>query len=267
MSKSTTSLDASKIFSASEEEQKQFIEEFYIQEGHSWQTLAELCNTYPNKLRRLAKALGYDSRSRSEAQKNALSMGHAEHPTEGKERPEEVKIKISEQVHEQWKALPDEEKERRQELSKKHWEEMPESKKQDMRTKASKAVRQAAVKGSKLEHYIFNALLAEGFKVQFHKMQMIKNEKLEIDMVLPELNIAIEIDGPNHFEPIWGEKTFNQTKKADNQKDGLLLGLGYTIIRVRTPKSRSEVHKRKVLNNLLDTIKNVNPKKPGVIKI
>ena len=86
------------------------------------------------------------------------------------------------------------------------WEDMTPAERTKNQSKAYKAIRKASEEGSKLERYLFAGLLKDGYRVNFHVEQKLSNQKLQIDMVIPTLKLAIEVDGPSHFEPIWGEK-------------------------------------------------------------
>ena len=46
------------------------------------------------------------------------------------------------------------------------------------------------------------------------------------------MGAAIEIDGPSHFLPIWGQAALNKTIKSDNEKNGLLRYHGIMVLRV-----------------------------------
>jgi very-short-patch-repair endonuclease len=100
-------------------------------------------------------------------------------------------------------------------------------------------------------------LLKNGYKVEFHKERLVRNERLQIDMILPEHNIAIEIDGPSHIRPVWGEENFERNKRSDDQKTGLLLGLGFTLIRLLQDSTLSNVRKNAYLNELLKVVESV----------
>ena len=54
----------------------------YRDENKSTYEIAELLNTYPNKIRRTLKKLGCELKDRSEAQRNALQTGRINHPTD-----------------------------------------------------------------------------------------------------------------------------------------------------------------------------------------
>ena len=57
--------------------------------------------------------------------------------------------------------------------------------------------------------------------IEYHKKGIVPNSNLEVDIYLPEMGAAIEIDGPSHFLPIWGEEALSKTIKSDNEKNGL----------------------------------------------
>jgi very-short-patch-repair endonuclease len=52
-------------------------------------------------------------------------------------------------------------------------------------------------------------------------------------MYIPSLKTIIEVDGPSHFLPIWGEEKLRKQIKADVNKTGLILSKGYVIIRIK----------------------------------
>ena len=117
--------------------------------------------------------------------------------------------------------------------SKSRWQEMSETEKEKMQSAAIKAIQIAGKEGSKLEKFLYEQLTTSGFKVEFHKKYLIQNENLEIDMYLPDLKTIIEVDGPSHFLPIWGEEKLQKQIKADFNKTGLILSKGFAIIRIK----------------------------------
>ena len=64
-------------------------------DGCSTIVLAKELDTYPKKIERILKRNGQSLRSKSESQALAIKEGRAKHPTEGSQRTEEQKIKIS----------------------------------------------------------------------------------------------------------------------------------------------------------------------------
>lgn len=246
-----------KFFQEDKDFRIDFYKENYYQLHKSWPEIAKMLNTYTNKVSRDATKLGIKTRPKSEAQTIALSNGNATHPTKGKKRTEQEKEKISETMSENWNNLPEKEKEKRAIKSKEIWEDKSEEEKEKFRKASIKAIHETSKTGSKLEKYILKGLIKNGYNVSFHKEQFTKREKLQIDLLLPELKIAIEIDGPSHFKNVWGEKALEKTKKSDEMKNGLIIGMGYTLIRVRQTKKLSQKYQKDILKMLIETIEKI----------
>lgn len=230
--------------------------------GRSTYDIAEELKTYPNKIRRILITEGETIRGKSAAQKQALATGRHKHPTKGKERPLSTREKISEKMHGYWVNLDDDTRAERVQQAKTQWENLPAADKELMRKSAARAVREAAKNGSKTEQFLLLTLRSAGYKVEFHKENFISNERLQVDLFLTELNVAIEIDGPAHFFPIWGEESLERHIKADEQKTGLLLDAGFTLIRVKhLAKSISEKYKREVASKIVSILEDIKGKK------
>mgnify|MGYP001199210125 CR=1 FL=1 len=204
----------------------------YLNNNKSTIQLAKELDTYPNKIKRILQKHGHGRRSRSEGQIAALEAGRAKHPTLGKERTKEEKISISKGVEKNWDNMP---KDKRKQISadaKKRWDKIPPTKKREMQEMAGRALRQASIDGSKAEKSLKEKLEENGYTVVLHKKNLIPGQ-YEIDLFLPELKTIIEIDGPQHFLPIWGEDKLQQVIKSDETKNGLLLSHGYCVIRIK----------------------------------
>lgn len=245
-----------------EDEQIVFIKELYIKYNLSYPEIAKIAGTYANKIRRIACKAGIKSRTKSNAQKVALSTGRHIHPTKGKKHSDDSKIKISEAMATNWDALTETERTRRSQVARDQWESMSDEEQQEFRRLASNAVREAAKHGSKLEHYLMTELIGLGYRVEFHKEHMVKNDRLQVDLFIPKLNTAIEVDGPSHFRPIWGNDVLAKNKRADAQKDGLLLGSGFCVIRIRQNKGLSQKYKRDLLSMLVETLVKIEKQFP-----
>jgi len=232
----------------------------YVQKKKSFPEIAEQVNTYPNKLRRDAKNMKIAIRSKSEAQKNALHSGRTIHPTEGKERDEVTKIKISEKRAEAWSEVSTSERKKVSERVQKQWQAMSVEDRKKFRQKATTAILDASKTGSKLEKYLFEALVNDGYYVEFHKEHLLAKNRLHIDLFLPTINVAIEVDGPSHFLPIWGQKTLTRNQKADAAKNGLLIGKGLKVVRIKQLKQLTEKYKRDTKNNLLVVLEQITNK-------
>lgn len=212
---------------------KEFIIDEYINQNKSTYEIAQELSTYPNKIRRALNTLGVELRDRSDAQTVAIQSGRHEHPTRGKKRTEAEKIAISDGMANFWDNMEEKERKRRSNISKKQWEEMSESDKANLRKLAAEAVRKASKEGSKIEKFIYKGLTNAGYDVIFHQRGLIANEKMEVDLFVSSLKTAIEIDGPAHFLPIWGEVNLQKHIRADAQKAGLLINRGYVVLRVK----------------------------------
>lgn len=241
----------------------EIINKLYLIEKKSFADIASIYDTYPNKVRRDAKALGIKIRDKSEAQKNALKAGKSKHPTKGKKRDDSTKAKIGQSVLKSWDNLDEKELQRRRRNSKKQWEKMSEDEKAQMTKLANDAVRAASKTGSKLEKYLFNRLLEAGYKVDFHKEQSLLNTRLQIDLFLPTINTAIEVDGPSHFLPVWGDDTLKRNKKYDNKKQGLILGKGLVLIRIKQKKDFSKSRGDLIFDQLINMINTIRQNFPS----
>jgi len=247
----------------SDYDKKNIIEKLYTQEGLSFGNIAEQLGTYSNRIRRDAIKYQINIRNKSQAQSNAIKTGAHKHPTKGTERSEDTKNKIGKSVMKAWDNLDDKELEKRKKRSKQLWNKLSDDEKQHRLNLANQAVRTSSKVGSKLEHFLLEQLVSDGYKVDFHKEQILTNTKLQIDLFLPTMNIAIEVDGPSHFLPVWGEDTLAKNQKYDKKKTGLILGKGLKLIRVKQThdfsKSRAFVLYDKLVK-AIDKIENSTKK-------
>ena len=245
---------------------KELIIDRYVSQEKSTYEIAQEIGTYPNKIRRTLNTLGVPLRDRSSAQTVAIKQGRHEHPTRGKKRTESEKIAISNGMSSFWGNMEEEERDRRSQLSKKQWEEMSDEDKANLRKLAAEAVRKASKEGSKIEKFIYKGLTEAGYQTIFHKKGLVSNQNMEIDIFLPTLKIAIEVDGPAHFLPIWGEASL-QHIRADAQKAGLLISSGYAIVRVKNlTKNVSNKHMRDALDKVMATVAQIEAKFPPKTK-
>ena len=231
-------------------------------ENFSTYSIAKELETYPKKIERILKKNGIKLRSKSEAQALAIKSGRAKHPTEGKERSEEQKLKISEGKAKHWKSMSKEDREAVSNAAKERWGNIPPDKLREMRESAGRALRLTTTEGSKAEKSLKKNLEAEGFEVVLHKKNLIQG-KYEIDLFLPEIKTIIEIDGPQHFKPIFGEVKLQKTIKQDTIKNGLLVAAGYCVIRVKYMcKHLSQSVERKLWSLVSEEVGKIKDKFP-----
>jgi len=227
--------------------------------GYSSYQMAEELNTYSTRILRALEFLGktihgdakYYKRDYSESQKLAIENGRSVHPTKGKKLDKKHKAKIGESRSKAYHSLSDEEKEKISQISKDGWKALGKAKQEEIRLLALQAVREASRNGSKTEKHISNGLRKAGYTVEFHKTGLVPGSSLEVDLFLPEIKTAIEIDGPGHFLPIWGDEKLHKQQSADTVKQGILLNNGYTILRIRQIDKSISLTK---MNYLLDSI-------------
>ncbi len=243
------------------------IKKLYIDNGMSFAEIAKKYDTYANKIRRDAVRFNIPIRNKSEAQKNVLSAGKAQHPTKGKNRTEEEKNKISRGVYNSWDKISDAERNRRKLESKKRWDKLDDKKKENMLFAAHAAVRKSSVEGSKLEKFLLTELIDNNYRVEFHKEQILASTKLQIDIFLPEENTAIEVDGPSHFEPVWGQDSLNKNKKYDNKKTGLILGKGMKLIRIKQTSDFSKARANLLSEKLMKVLEDIGNSKDNLFQI
>jgi very-short-patch-repair endonuclease len=251
-----------KYDSLDDKNKEQLISVLYQEHGWSYAQIAKEADTYANRIRRDAKRFGVPARDKSQAQKAALESGRHPHPTKGVGHSDEAKLKISDSVANVWDDMPKKERNRRRKQAKELWDKKSPEEIKAFREAAGEGVRRAAKEGSALEQYLLRSLIGVGYKVEFHKEQWVIKERLQIDLYLPEENIAIEVDGPSHFEDIWGADQLQKNQQRDAIKTGLLLERGVCIIRVRQKQSLSQRYKREILAELLDALEQVTEKKP-----
>lgn len=214
-------MDASKII------------ELYVEQKLSTKAIAERYNTYPNKIRRLLESNGIEIRNKSQAQKQALKNGSAVHPTKGKKRSEEAKDKISSSLEKHWDSMSKTERDRRSSIAKKNWDKLSESERKEIQRKGSDALRDTIRDGSKAERSLLDNLKNAGYNVELHKKGLISGEKYEMDLYLPDIDTIIEVDGPQHFMPVFGEKHLREYVKHDAIKNGIMIKNGYCVIRIK----------------------------------
>lgn len=246
----------------SKQEKEKRIRQMYLEDKKSFADIAQEFNTYANRIRRDAVSFKIPIRNKAEAQSNALKSGKHKHPTKGQERTEQTKNKIGLSVLKSWEKLDEYEINKRKQKSLESWNNLDENTKKNIIKKANDAVRVASKTGSKLEKFLLERLINDGHKVDFHKEQTLSNTKLQIDLFLPKINTAIEIDGPSHFLPVWGEDALNKNQKYDNKKQGLILGKGYVLVRIKQTKDFSKARALLIYSELSQLIDNITNKFP-----
>ena len=201
--------------------------------GKSIREIAKENDTYPNKVARLLKKSGVSMRSKEDAAKMAVSQGKIAPPMLGKKRTQEEKDNIGNKRAKKWQEMNIDQKDEFKKNAKDRWDAKSKEERTSMQKKAGEALRKASTEGSKTEKFLYEHLTKSGYDVTMHKVGLISGEKFEVDLYLPSMGVAIEIDGPQHFNPVFGQESLDRTIKYDAIKNGALLTKGLCVIRVK----------------------------------
>jgi hypothetical protein len=213
---------------------KRYLEREYVDKKRSTSSIAEQHSMYPNQIRRLLKKYGIAIRNSSQAQKNNIKQNG--HPMEGRPRTDEEKAKISAGIQSWWEGLgPDELKEIKElkrEVGLSNWKNMSQEAQIDMLKKMRTGARASVGQGSANENGVA-ALLAAKYNILQRTTYYTGPNSYEIDIALPDQKIAIEWDGATHYTAIFGAENLLKVMQKDEEKNKLLLGQGWTVIRCR----------------------------------
>jgi len=119
---------------------------------------------------------------------------------------------------------------------------------------------------SKLEKW-----LEEKLKLEFPIIKINFNDRetigAELDIFIPSLKLAIELNGIHHYEPIYGEDRLEKTKNKDNQKFQLCLKRGIELAIFDTSKMKNFNEKvgdpyfkliRGIIGRKIDNLQSIN---------
>jgi DNA-binding XRE family transcriptional regulator len=109
---------------------------------------------------------------------------------------------------------------------------------------------------SKLENYLECELikLFPNLEISFNNKTIINSE---LDIYIPSLKLAFELNGIFHYEPIYGNNKLLQIQNNDNRKfhECLEQGIGLCIIDTSQQKYFKEQTSEKYLNIIINIIK------------
>jgi very-short-patch-repair endonuclease/DNA-binding CsgD family transcriptional regulator len=235
---------------------REYIYEHYINQQKSFIQISEETGINHATIRYHALRMGIPIRSRSDAQKLSQENGRAFNPTEGKSLSPAHRASIAKATSEHWKNLPPEEKEIRRQKSLEYAKNNPDKVEKFFKA-GQKAQKRVSKEGSNVEAFLLEELSQLGYWVEPHKKHAIQSENMHIDLMLKKEMIAIEVDGPTHLRPIYGQEDFDRKREKDQRKNGLLLQDGYSVIRIGVERARSLSAKTLILEELLKAIEEV----------
>jgi very-short-patch-repair endonuclease len=213
----------------------QVVRELYLDQGMSMRGVAKKVGVPLATLSRFMKKNGIFARSKGEAQKNFLKEN--DHQMKGHKHSDETRKRISSSLGEFWDGLTDEE---RTEVKRKigaawqrKWAGMSDQDRRSMMETLSAKSREAQGNGSRLERFIAEELRKRSYLVEERSTNYTGGKDFETDLALPKELIAIEVDGPTHFLPIYGEEHLAQQKERDARKDDMINSIGYSVLRIQ----------------------------------
>ena len=211
------------------------VRELYLDKGWSMRKVAKEVGVPLATLSRFMKKNGIDSRSKADAQKNYLKDNT--HQMSGRKHSDETKKKISSSLGVFWDSLSEGEREEVKrkigQAWKRKWAAMSDEERRLMMSELATKAKEAQGNGSRLERFIAEELRKRGYTVEERSTNYTAGKDFEVDLALPKQSIAIEVDGPTHFLPIYGEEHLMQQQERDARKDELVNAVGLSVLRVR----------------------------------
>ena len=211
------------------------VRNLYIDKGFSMRGVAKKVGVPLATLSRFMRKCGIIMRTKEQAQKNYLKDHN--HQMTGRKHSDETKKKISHSLGDFWDGLNDKERaEFKRQIGsgwRRKWESMSKVEQKATMERLSLQAKQSQGKGSRLERFIAEELRGRGYLVEERSIHYTAGKDFEVDLALPNEMVALEVDGPTHFLPIYGKEHLEQQQDRDDRKDNMINAIGYSVLRVR----------------------------------
>ena len=92
--------------------------------------------------------------------------------------------------------------------------------------------------------------------------QVVGSEATTVNVGEELISMVMEVDGPSHFEPVWGEENLERNKRSDRQKTGLIISEGMVLIRIKQDKRSSQRYFRRVLEQVVQELEKITKEFP-----
>jgi len=204
-------------------------------------------------------------RDKSEAQKAFIEKNG--HQRIGTTHSDESKAAISTKMGDFFESDKGTEvKKRIAEGRKEAWEGMSKAEQAENLTKMRTANRESMKigEGSKFENYVAEELRKVGYILE-QRTQNYTPGQLEVDIAIPDLKIAVEVDGPTHFTELYGPERLKRAKANDELKNGQLTTGGWDLLRIQDKSaSLSPVRIKRITETLSKMIEDRKSRKGTV---
>jgi hypothetical protein len=238
----------------------------YVDEGLSTVQIARLHGYFkpggqPNAMliHRALERAGIPIRNKSEAQKIALAVGTATHPTEGRVRTEEERVKIAVTLVENYKTASEADKKKRRRGVEEFWKDKNNQEAQtEAIRKRSQQLQKTISEGTILEQTLARNCIDWGYSVEMHQSKIF-NDTLEADMIIKGkgINVCIESDGKRHWDLFMNNTPADLAKiiKTDQKKNGMVLAMkNVFMLRILWPFGSKTLHLKAALEKVYSVL-------------